>query len=110
MFLRNVLGLWLSLRNGRTNNGKQNKRQRRREALERACDFEGLEGRTLLSFSVADFALDNADTDAAIMQLKSGEVVSVATLPTRNVTIRANKGDEVGSDHFALDGKDNYRI
>ena len=109
MFLRNVLGLWLSICSSRTNNGKQNKRQRRRDVLERACAFEGLEGRTLLSFSVADFSLVNADTDTAIMQLKSGTVVDLATLPTRNLTIRANKDGEVGSVRFALDGNANYR-
>jgi hypothetical protein len=75
--------------------------------LDRACfgALEGLEGRTLMSMSVVDFDLVNADTDTTIMPLKNGTVIDLANTPTRNLTIRANKdGSEIDSVRFTMNG------
>ena len=106
MFLAKFWGKWSSYRSNRANN---NKLQHRTRVLERAC-FEALEDRQLMSMSVVDFELVNADTDAKIMTLKNGAVLDVSKLPTRNVTIKANKdGTDIDSVRFALDGNSNYR-
>ena len=106
MFLAKFWGKWSSYRSNRAEN---NKLQRRGRALERAC-FEALEDRQLMSMSIVDFELVDADTDAAIMTLKDGTVLDVSKLPTRNLTIKANKdGTDIDSVRFGLDGNSNYR-
>lgn len=76
----------------------------------------------LISFTVASasaaqavvsFTLINADTNlpiAGFELLNDGAVLNLATLPTRNLNIRANTAPSpVGSVRFALDGNSNYR-
>ena len=47
----------------------------------------------------------NADTKADIQTIASGSTLNLATLPTRNLNIRANtSGGTVGSVIFALSG------
>ncbi|GAC1590002.1 MAG: hypothetical protein NVS3B25_08090 [Hymenobacter sp.] len=54
---------------------------------------------------VSSYTLVNADTNADIQTLTSGTVLNLATLPTRNLNIRANTtAGTVGSVVFALGG------
>jgi len=63
--------------------------------------------------SVVSFTLINADTDqpiAGFNPLTSSAVLNLATLPTRNLNIKANTSPAVvGSVRFGLDGSSNYR-
>jgi hypothetical protein len=63
---------------------------------------------------VASFTLINADTDAPISgytQIAAGSTIDLATLPTKNLNIRANTSPSiVGSVRFGLNGTSNYRI
>jgi pectate lyase len=65
------------------------------------------------SQAVISFTLINAITDQPILSfdpLNSGVTLNLATLPTRNLNIRANTSPAtVGSVRFGLDGKTNYR-
>jgi hypothetical protein len=60
--------------------------------------------------SVTAFILVNADTDLDLGPLTSGATLNLATLPTRNLNVRAvtNPG-LVGSVRFGLDGNSDYR-
>jgi pectate lyase len=63
--------------------------------------------------AVASFTLINADTDQPIANfdpLNNDITLNLASLPTRNLNIRANTSPAtVGSVRFGLDGKSNYR-
>lgn len=63
--------------------------------------------------AVTSFTLINADTDQPIATfdpVNNDVTLNLATLPTRNLNIRANTSPAtVGSVHFGLDGKSNYR-
>ena len=63
--------------------------------------------------AVISFTLINADTDqpiATFNPLNNGATLNLATLPTRNLNIRANTSPAtVGSVRFGLNGKSNYR-
>jgi N-acetylneuraminic acid mutarotase len=64
------------------------------------------------SSSVVSLTLINADTDqpiAAYDPLPNGATLNLATLPTRNLNVRANVTGTVGSVRFALDGNPNFR-
>lgn len=57
------------------------------------------------SQSVVSFTLINADTEADIGTLKNGDTLNLATLPTRQLNIRANTNPSVvGSVNFSLTG------
>lgn len=64
--------------------------------------------------AVTSLTLFNADTDlplAGYDPLPSGATLNLATLPTRNLNIRANPNPAtVGSVRFAYDGNANYKI
>ncbi len=56
--------------------------------------------------SVASLTLIDADTDQPINQLRSADVLDLAMLPTRNLSIRADvSGSPIGSVRFDLNGK-----
>ncbi len=63
--------------------------------------------------AVTGFTLIDADTDqpvAGFDPLPDGAVLNLATLPSRNLNVRANTSPSpVGSVRFALDGNANYR-
>lgn len=55
--------------------------------------------------AVVSFSLINADTEQEIKILSAGEVLNLATLPTKNLSIRANANPvAVGSVKFVLSG------
>ncbi len=55
---------------------------------------------------VVSFTLVNADTDRDIMTLNSGATLNLASLPTRNLNIRANTSTStIGSVKFVLNGQ-----
>lgn len=55
--------------------------------------------------TVSSFSLINADTDQPIRTLVNGETINLATLPTRNLNLRANTSPApVGSVRFVLNG------
>lgn len=59
--------------------------------------------------AVVSYTLVNADTDLDIQPLASGAVLDLATLPTRNLNIRANSNPvAVGSVNFALSGTETH--
>ena len=64
--------------------------------------------------SVSSFTLINADTDQAIAAfdpMADGATIDLQSLPTRNLSIRANTNPQtVGSVKFGFDGNVNYRI
>ncbi|MGI4883622.1 MAG: PQQ-dependent sugar dehydrogenase [Janthinobacterium lividum] len=64
--------------------------------------------------AVASFTVFNADTDQPLPgydPLPNGATLNLATLPTRNLNIRANTNPgTVGSVRFAYDGNANYRV
>lgn len=61
--------------------------------------------------SVTGFTLVNADTDADLGPLANGATVNLATLPTRNLNVRANTTPSpTGSVLFGLDGTPALRI
>jgi fibronectin type III domain protein len=60
---------------------------------------------------VMSFTLVNADTDEDIQSLNNGATLNLATLPTRNLNIRANTSPSlVGSVKFGYDSSVSYRI
>jgi hypothetical protein len=60
---------------------------------------------TSVAGQLASFTLVNADTDQDIQQLTAGITLNLATLPTRNLNIRANTSPTtVGSVVFDLSG------
>lgn len=77
-------------------------------SIERAI-VETLEGRQMFASvaPVASLTLINADNDQVIAtDLQNGAVLNLATLPTRNLSIRADMGDgQHESVKFTLDGK-----
>ncbi|GAA4323787.1 PKD domain-containing protein [Flaviaesturariibacter amylovorans] len=59
--------------------------------------------------SVSTFTLVNADTEQDIMTLSHGATLDLATLPTRNLNIRANTAPAtVGSVRFVLGGAQSH--
>ena len=59
---------------------------------------------------VLGFTLINADTNQPILELTQNAVISLASLPTRNLNIRANTAPSViGSVRFGLNGNNNFR-
>ncbi|UYZ62525.1 PQQ-dependent sugar dehydrogenase [Hymenobacter weizhouensis] len=69
--------------------------------------------RAVAAQAVTSFTLINADTDQPISgfdPIPAGAVFNLATLPTRNLSIRANTNPAtVGSVRFAYDGNANFR-
>jgi N-acetylneuraminic acid mutarotase len=64
-----------------------------------------LSGTTTTGTTVTSFTLINASTDTDIKTLNNNDVLNLATLPTRNLTIRANTSPAtVGSVVFNLSG------
>jgi hypothetical protein len=60
--------------------------------------------------SVTSFTLMNADTDQPIMELTNGTTLNLATLPTKNLNIRAvTNPATVGSVRFGYDANGAYR-
>jgi hypothetical protein len=60
--------------------------------------------------SVVSFDLINADTDQVIGPLNDGDTLNLATLPTRNLAVRANTSPStVGSVRFGYDSNASYR-
>lgn len=58
---------------------------------------------------VTSFTLINADTDQPIQTIANGSILNLATLPTRNLNIRANTDPSVvGSVVFSMTGKQVY--
>lgn len=56
--------------------------------------------------AVASFSLINADTEQEIKRLSEGETLDLASLPTRNLNIRANiQSEPVGSIKLVLSGR-----
>ena len=67
-------------------------------------------GWSSLAQSVQSFTLVNADTDTDIRLLQNGETLNLATLPTTNLSVRANTSPAtVGSVRFAYDGNTNFQ-
>lgn len=65
---------------------------------------------TVQAQSVTSFTLINADTDTNIGLLSDGETLNLATLPTTNLSVRANTDPaQVGSVRFALNGNLNFQ-
>jgi hypothetical protein len=61
--------------------------------------------------AVTGFTLINADTDRPIGTIVNGGEIDLATLPTRNLNIRADTNSPaVQSVRFAFDGNNNYRV
>jgi hypothetical protein len=62
---------------------------------------------------VVSFTLINADTDQPVPgfdPIADGATLSLPTLPTTNLNVRANTSSGVGSVRFALDGNSNFRV
>lgn len=65
-------------------------------------------GSKAVAADILSYSLINADTNLEIGFLAPGEVLDLATLPTRNLNIRANTSDGlVGSVVFTLTGPEN---
>ena len=65
-------------------------------------------GSTAAAADILSYTLMNADTNGEIMPLTPGMTLDFATLPTRNLNIRANTSDgPVGSVVFNLTGPEN---
>jgi YVTN family beta-propeller protein len=66
------------------------------------------------NLSVTSFSLINADTDQVISgyeTLQNNGTINMASLPTRNINIRANTNPGVvGSVRYALNGNNTYRV
>ncbi len=59
-----------------------------------------------LEMAVVSFSLINADTDEELGPLVEGDVLNLAALPSRNLSVRARtEPSKVGSVEFALDGE-----
>jgi hypothetical protein len=52
----------------------------------------------------------NVDTGADILTIGNGMTIDMATLGTRNITIRANTQGPIGSLIFALDANARYKV
>src|SRR5262249_39777316 len=59
---------------------------------------------TTTGTAVTSFTLINADTDQDIMTMTEGMTISLSSLPTRNLNIRANVSGIVESVRFNIDG------
>jgi predicted extracellular nuclease len=61
--------------------------------------------------AVLTFTLVNADTDTDIGPLADGDIIDLSTLPTANLSVRANTlpADASGSVRFGLDTDSNFR-
>ncbi|MCL4838829.1 MAG: glycine--tRNA ligase subunit beta, partial [Thermoanaerobaculia bacterium] len=57
------------------------------------------------TMAVTQLMLVNADTDRDLWPLVNGATLDFATLPTRNLSVRAEVAGSVGSVVFSLDGK-----
>ena len=69
-----------------------------------------LVGWCLQAQSVQSLTLINADTDVDIGPLADGQTLNLATLPTVNLSVRANPGaTSPGSVRFAYDGNANFQ-
>jgi hypothetical protein len=66
--------------------------------------IESLEGRALMSASVTSFTLIDAASDREIMTLSPGATVNLATLPSRQLNVRANVNGETSNVQFSVDG------
>ena len=66
--------------------------------------METLESRRMFA-SVTGLVLVNADTGEDIAPLKNGATINLATLPTRNLSVRADTTRDTESVKFRLDGK-----
>jgi len=56
------------------------------------------------TLSVNSFTLINADTDEELFDLTEGQQIDINTLPIRNLDIRANTTEDVGSVRIAISG------
>jgi hypothetical protein len=63
-----------------------------------------------LTLKVNSLTLINADTNQPIGQLFDGMELNLATLPTKNLSVRADADAEVKSVRFSYDGEENYQI
>lgn len=63
---------------------------------------------TVVTAKVTSYTLVNADTDLDIATLKSGDQLNLATLPSRNLNIRANFSGPAASVKFSLTGALTY--
>jgi hypothetical protein len=59
--------------------------------------------------TVTGLTLVNADTDADLGPLTAGQTINLATLPTRNLNVRANVAN-AASVRFGLDANASYRV
>jgi hypothetical protein len=59
--------------------------------------------------SISSFTLVNADSDADLGPLSSGATLNLATLPTRNLNVRANTSN-AASVRFGYDGNAAYHV
>jgi CubicO group peptidase (beta-lactamase class C family) len=60
---------------------------------------------------VTALTLMNADTDQSILTLTNGMTITLASLPTQNLNVRATTSPSiVGSVRFGLDANSNYRM
>lgn len=64
--------------------------------------FETLEGRELMS-AVTGFTLVNATSDRNLTTLRDGATINLATLPSRQLNVRASVSGRVESVRFGLD-------
>jgi hypothetical protein len=72
--------------------------------------YKGVPGATTTQ-QVASFTLINADTEQPIQTLTNGSTLNLATLPSRNLNIRANTNPAtVGSVVFVLSGAQNKTV
>lgn len=63
------------------------------------------------SVAVTSLTLINADTDADLQTLTTGTTLNLATLPTRNLNVRATTTPAaVGSVRFGYDGNGSFRV
>jgi hypothetical protein len=74
------------------------------------CDGRTINGSADNPQEVVALTLINADTDQPLVIMTDGMTLTLSSLPTRNLNIRAETSPTVvGSVRFALDGKSNYR-
>jgi hypothetical protein len=59
--------------------------------------------------TITGLTLMNADTNQPISALKDGATIDLATLPTKNISVRADTTAASGSIMFGLDGNARYR-
>jgi len=77
--------------------------------LEKSFKAFALKRTAFAGEKVVSFTLINADTDQPIQTIANGSTLNLATLPTKNLNIRANTDPTVvGSVVFALTGKQTY--